>query len=389
MANDLRRVALLGATGSIGQQTLDVLRRERDRFALVALAAGERVDELIAIAKEFGVAQIGVTTQEHAIYVERELGYTAQVVVGSEGLEFLAKSADIVVNAIVGFAGLPVTLATLKAGGRLALANKESLVAAAPLVEAVRGVGGSEIVPIDSEHCAIHQCLAGASTEAGHPDVRRLLLTASGGPFRGWSLDDVKRVTKKEALSHPTWSMGPKITIDSSTLMNKGLEVLEAAALFQLDVSRIDIVVHPQSIVHSMVEYVDGATLAQLSNPDMRLPIAYALGLPERLDHAWGRLRFDEAVTLEFEPPDREVFRLLDVAYEAGRRGGAAPAWLSAANEVAVDAFLNDTITWCDIATVVAKTMDHYADDELASVEALYENDATARHCARKIIGDL
>ena len=389
MANDLRRVALLGATGSIGQQTLDVLRRERDRFALVALAAGERVDELIAIAKEFGVAQIGVTTQEHAIYVERELGYTAQVVVGSEGLEFLAKSADIVVNAIVGFAGLPVTLATLKAGGRLALANKESLVAAAPLVEAVRGVGGSEIVPIDSEHCAIHQCLAGASTEAGHPDVRRLLLTASGGPFRGWSLDDVKRVTKKEALSHPTWSMGPKITIDSSTLMNKGLEVLEAAALFQLDVSRIDIVVHPQSIVHSMVEYVDGATLAQLSNPDMRLPIAYALGLPERLDHAWGRLRFDEAVTLEFEPPDREVFRLLDVAYEAGRRGGAAPAWLSAANEVAVDAFLNDTITWCDIATVVAKTMDHYADDELASVEALYENDATARHCARKIIGEL
>ena len=389
MANDLRRVALLGATGSIGQQTLDVLRRERDRFALVALASGERVDELIAIAKEFGVAQIGVTTQEHAIYVERELGYTAQVVVGSEGLEFLAKSADIVVNAIVGFAGLPVTLATLKAGRRLALANKESLVAAAPLVEAVRGVGGSEIVPIDSEHCAIHQCLAGASTEAGHPDVRRLLLTASGGPFRGWSLDDVKRVTKKEALSHPTWSMGPKITIDSSTLMNKGLEVLEAAALFQLDVSRIDIVVHPQSIVHSMVEYVDGATLAQLSNPDMRLPIAYALGLPERLDHAWGRLRFDEAVTLEFEPPDREVFRLLDVAYEAGRRGGAAPAWLSAANEVAVDAFLNDTITWCDIATVVAKTMDHYADDELASVEALYENDATARHCARKIIGDL
>ena len=389
MANDLRRVALLGATGSIGQQTLDVLRRERDRFALVALAAGERVDELIAIAKEFGVAQIGVTTQEHAIYVERELGYTAQVVVGSEGLEFLAKSADIVVNAIVGFAGLPVTLATLKAGGRLALANKESLVAAAPLVEAVRGVGGSEIVPIDSEHCAIHQCLAGASTEAGHPDVRRLLLTASGGPFRGWRLDYLMRVSKKEALSHPTWSMGPKITIDSSTLMNKGLEVLEAAALFQLDVSRIDIVVHPQSIVHSMVEYVDGATLAQLSNPDMRLPIAYALGLPERLDHAWGRLRFDEAVTLEFEPPDREVFRLLDVAYEAGRRGGAAPAWLSAANEVAVDAFLNDTITWCDIATVVAKTMDHYADDELASVEALYENDATARHCARKIIGDL
>lgn len=389
MTNDLRRVALLGATGSIGQQTLDVLRLERDRFSLVALAAGERVDELIGVAKEFGVSQIGVTTKEHARYVERELGSSAQVVVGSEGLEFLAKSADIVVNAIVGFAGLPVTLATLKAGGRLALANKESLVAAAPLVEAVRGVGGSEIVPIDSEHCAIHQCLVGASTAVGHPDVQRLLLTASGGPFRGWSLNDVKGATKKEALSHPTWSMGPKITIDSSTLMNKGLEVLEAAALFQMDVSRIDIVVHPQSIVHSMVEFVDGATLAQLSNPDMRLPIAYALGLPERLEHAWGRLRFDEALTLEFEPPDRKVFRLLDVAYDAGRRGGAAPAWLSAANEVAVEAFLNDVITWCDIAGVVAKTMDHYADDPLTSVEALYENDATARRWARKTIGDL
>jgi 1-deoxy-D-xylulose-5-phosphate reductoisomerase len=171
--------------------------------------------------------------------------------------------------------------------------------------------------------------------------------------------------------------------------MNKGLEVLEAAALFQMDVSRIDIVVHPQSIVHSMVEYVDGSTLAQLSTPDMRLPIAYALGLPDRLDHSWGRLLFDDTLTLEFEPPNRQVFRLLDLAYEAGRRGGAAPAWLSAANEVAVEAFLHDAITWIDIAAVVARTMDHYADDPLASVEALYENDATARHWARTKIGEL
>jgi 1-deoxy-D-xylulose-5-phosphate reductoisomerase len=241
-------------------------------------------------------------------------------------------------------------------------------------------------VPVDSEHCAIHQCLAGSSTQPGHPDVRRLILTASGGPFRGRSKDELAHVTKREALAHPTWQMGPKITIDSSTLMNKGLEVLEASALFGVDVDRVDVVIHPQSIVHSMVEYVDGSTIAQLSRPDMRLAIAYALETPHRLPHVFGRLSFDEALTLTFEPPDHKAFPALDLAYGAGRRGGAAPAWLSAANEVAVEAFLDERINWIDIIDVVSAVLDDYLDDPLTSVEALRENDSVARALARERI---
>jgi len=299
-------------------------------------------------------------------------------VVGEKGLRELAASADVVVNAVMGFAGLPVTLATLEAGARLALANKESLVAAAPLVARARSTPGAQILPVDSEHCAIHQCLIG-SLEPGHPDVARLLLTASGGPFRGWSSERLAHATKADALAHPTWSMGPKITIDSSTLMNKGLEVLEASALFGIGVDRIDVVVHPQSIVHSMVEYVDGSVLAQLSRPDMRLPIAYCLGAPSRLAHHWGQLDFTTAFSLDFEAPDREAFPALDLAYAAARRAGAAPAWLSAANEVCVEAFLEDRIGWSDIVELVARTMDEYVDDPLESLEAVIANDAKAR----------
>ena len=211
-------------------------------------------------------------------------------------------------NAVLGFAGLPVTLSALTAGKRLALANKESLIAAAPLVAKVRSTPGATLLPVDSEHCAIHQCLASSPAEPGYPDVRRLLLTASGGPFRGWSLEQLRGATKADALNHPTWSMGAKITIDSSTLMNKGLEVLEASALFGIDVERVEVVVHPQSIVHSMVEYVDGSVLAQLSRPDMRLPIAYCLGLPVRLDHGWGAIDFTQDLELTFEAPDPKAF---------------------------------------------------------------------------------
>jgi 1-deoxy-D-xylulose-5-phosphate reductoisomerase len=287
------------------------------------------------------------------------------------------------VNAVLGFAGLPVTLGALAAGKRLALANKESLIAAAPLVAKVRDTPGAELVPIDSEHCAIHQCLAGSPAVAGHPDVKRLLLTASGGPFRGWSADDLKDARKEDALRHPTWSMGQKITIDSSTLMNKGLEVLEAAALFGIDVERVDVVVHPQSIVHSMVEYVDGSVLAQLSRPDMRLPIAYCLGLPGRLAHGYGAIDFATSMELTFEPPDHDAFPAISLAYDAARLGGAAPAWLSAANEVAVDAFLNDRINWCDIIPVVQATMAHCDGQQLESLSSLYENDGEARRRAR------
>jgi 1-deoxy-D-xylulose-5-phosphate reductoisomerase len=376
-----RSVALLGATGSVGTQALDVLRREPERFELVSISSGVQLERLAAIAREFSVARVGIARAQDAAAMAALLGPGVEVVTGESGLSELASSADIVINAVVGFAGLPVTMAALAAGKRLALANKESLIAAAPLVAAVRDTPGAEILPIDSEHCAIHQCLA-SSSSPGHPDVRRLILTASGGPFRGWSRERLRGATRADALRHPTWSMGPKITIDSSTLMNKGLEVLEASALFGVEVARVSVVVHPQSIVHSMVEYVDGSIIAQLSAPDMRLPIAYCLGLPERLDHAWGALDFASGLSLTFETPDREAFPALDLAYEAAARGGAAPAWLSAANEVAVAACLEDRLAWCDIVAVVAEVMESYADDPLASLADLIENDATARGLA-------
>jgi len=378
-----RSVALLGATGSIGVQTLDVLRRERERFELVSIAGGEHLSELAAIASEFDVKRVAVKSEHHRASLADLLDHDVDVVVGNEGLMELSRGADVVVNAVLGFAGLPVTLGALGAGKRLALANKESLVAAAPLVATVRDTEGAELVPIDSEHCAIHQCLASSPDVAGHPDVKRLVLTASGGPFRGWNEEQLKGATKDDALRHPTWSMGAKITIDSSTLMNKGLEVLEASALFGIEVDRVDVVVHPQSIVHSMVEYVDGSVLAQLSRPDMRLPIAYCLGLPERLAHAYGELDFSTALELSFEPPDVIAFPALGLAYEAARLGGAAPAWLSAANEIAVAAFLADEINWCDIVPVVTSAMDHYVADPLESLASLYENDDAARRWAR------
>ena len=388
MAELVRTVALLGATGSIGTQTLDVLRRSPDHFKLVAVSGGTRIEELIAIVREFQVPSVGVLNESDARLVSAAFP-SVDVVVGDEGLDGLARGADVVVNAVVGFAGLAATLAALDAGKRLALANKESLVAAAPLVDQVRSQRDCDLVPIDSEHCAIHQCLAGADATDGYRSVKRLLLTASGGPFRTKSVSELQHVTKADALNHPTWAMGPKITIDSSTLMNKGLEVLEAAALFGIAVDRIDVVVHPQSIVHSMVEYVDGSTLAQLSHPDMRLPIAYCLGLPERLDHSWGAISFADALTLTFEPPNREAFPALDLAYEAGRRGGAAPAWLSAANEVAVEAFLQDRISWNDIIPVVARTLDAFDGAPLTSVDELRAHDGNSRRIAATMISAL
>ncbi len=383
----VKTVALLGATGSIGAQTLDVLRQESDAFDLVAIAGGEQLTQLAAIAREFHVRHVGVTNEAHRATLSNELGPDVHIVVGAAGLTELSQRADVVVNAVLGFAGLPVTLTALQCGKRLALANKESLIAAAPLVAAARSTPDASLLPIDSEHCAIHQCLASSPAREGYPDVRRLLLTASGGPFRGWSRSALAAATKEDALNHPTWSMGAKITIDSSTLMNKGLEVLEASALFGIEVDRVDVVVHPQSIVHSMVEYVDGSILAQLSRPDMRLPIAYCLGMPERLDHRWGALDFTSALELSFEPPDLDAFPAIALAYEAARLGGAAPAWLSAANEVAVAAFLADQIRWSAIVDVVARVMDGYVADPLASLDDLIANDATARRRAHGIVG--
>src|ERR1700733_1918828 len=366
----------MGSTGSVGTQALDVIRTEPERFRVNALAAQRSADLLLAQAAEFRPALVVIGDESLYRTVRHGVPPGTEVMVGEEGMVAAAGSADVVLNAVVGFAGLPVTMAALEAGKRLALANKESLIAGAPVVQKARRTPGAEIVPVDSEHCAVHQCLAAVHAST---DVARLLLTASGGPFRGFTAERLGAVTVADALAHPTWSMGPKITIDSSTLMNKGLEVIEAHELFGIGYDRIDIVVHPQSIVHSMVELRDGSTLAQLSNPDMRLPIGYALGWPDRVATPFGALDWSLPTSLTFEPPDRTVFRCIGLAYEAGRRGGSAPAWLSAANEVAVEAFLGHALPWAGIADVVAETMAAWVDDQVDEVGAVLAADAGAR----------
>ena len=286
-------------------------------------------------------------------------------------------------EAVVGFAGLGVTLSALRGGRRLALANKESLIAAGPVVQPLRAVHGAELVPVDSEHCAIHQCLRSAGDDRA---VAQLVLTASGGPFRGRTEADLAGVTVAEALAHPTWSMGPKITVDSSTLVNKGLEVIEAHELFGTPYDDIDVVVHPTSVVHSMATFTDGTTMAQLSLPDMRLPISYALHYPGRGRVAFGRLDVSQPFDLRFEPPDRAAFRCLDLAYAAGRAGATAPAWFSAANEVAVDAFLQGRIRWVDIAAVNDAALQRWDGTAAADVEAVLAADSAARRVAAELI---
>ncbi len=379
-------VAVVGSTGSIGTQTLDVVRRDPDRYRVVALGAQRSVDALVAQALEFRPRTVAIGDPALAAEVAGRLPAGCELVAGVDGLAAVATEADVVVNGVVGFAGLRVTLAALEAGRRLALANKESIIAGAPVVARVRRTPGAEILPVDSEHCAVHQCLRSGRAA----DVARLLLTASGGPFRGRKADELADVGIDEALAHPTWSMGPKITVDSSTLMNKGLEVIEAHELFGVPYDAIDVVVHPQSVVHSMVEFVDGAVMAQLSLPDMRLPIGYALAFPGRLPTPFGAIDWSALSLLEFEQPDRATFPCLDLAYRAGRTGDLAPAWLNAANEVAVAAFLDGRVTWPAIAEVVAATLDGYdaGGPGERTVEDVLEADATARRSAEGIVRD-
>lgn len=348
-------LSLLGSTGSVGRQALEVVSAEPDRFDVRVLGAASSIDLLVAQARKYRPAAVAISDVSKAKELESRLPPRIEVWVGTEGLEQAARTGDVVLNAVVGFAGLPVTLAALGAGKRLALANKESLIAGAPVVQRARRTPGAEIVPVDSEHCALHQCLRAGR---GPDEVSKLVLTASGGPFRGRSRSELQTVTVEEALAHPTWNMGPKITVDSSTLMNKGLEVIEAHELFDVAYDRIEVIIHPQSIVHSMVEFSDGAVLAQLSHPDMRLPIGYALGYPERLEHSYGAIDWRRPLRLDFELPDREVFCCLDLAEQAGREGGLAPAWLNAGNEVAVAAFLHGRISWGSISAVVAETLE-------------------------------
>ena len=375
------RVSIAGSSGSIGTQTLDVARAEPERVRVVGLGVSSSVETLIAQAIEFRPEVVAVADASRRAEVAAALPFVTVV----DSMEDLVEPADVVVNAVVGFAGLPVTLRTLSAGKRLALANKESLIAAGPVVRPLRSTPGAEIVPVDSEHCAVHQCLRATLREG--IEVSRIVLTASGGPFRGRTLDELSSVTVEQALAHPTWSMGPKITIDSSTLMNKGLEVIEAHELFGVAYDAIEVVVHPQSVVHSMVEFTDGCTMAQLSLPDMRLPIGYALAHPERIATPYGRIDWNQLSQLDFSPPDRQTFRCLDLAYRAGRAGGSAPAFLSAANEVAVDAFLAGGLRWPDIAAVIESSLDQHEEfaGDLTS-ELVIEADRLGRAAAQRVL---
>ncbi len=384
----MRTVAVVGATGSIGSQTVEVVRAEADRYRITALGANRSVAALAALAVELRPAVVAIAETSLEADLKAAVPAGTEVRSGPRALASLATEAEVVVNGVVGFAGLPVTLATLEAGRRLALANKESLIAAGPIVQRARRTPGAEIVPVDSEHCAVHQCLRSGAADGR--DVATVVLTASGGPFRGRSLAELEQITIDQALAHPTWSMGPKITVDSSTLMNKGLEVIEAVELFGpgsgVGYDQVEVVVHPQSVVHSMVTFSDGATLAQLSMPDMRLPIGYALAYPERLGVPFGAIDWASLRRLDFEPPDLGAFRCLALAYAAGREGGTRPAQLSGANEVAVEAFLAGRIRWVDIPSVVEATLERTMGTNPGSLDVVLEADREARTVAARVI---
>lgn len=379
------RVAIAGSSGSIGTQSLDVVRATNalegeGHYEVVALGVGSSVEVLVQQALEFRPKVVAVADASKRAEVAAALPF-AEVVADFADL---VDVADVVVNAVVGFAGLAVTVRTLQSGKRLALANKESLIAAGPVVQPLRATPGAELVPVDSEHCAVHQCLR--SSAFADREVSRIVLTASGGPFRGRTAADLADVGVEQALAHPTWKMGPKITIDSSTLMNKGLEVIEAHELFGTPYDQIEVVVHPQSVVHSMAEFTDGSTIAQLSMPDMRLPIGYALAYPARIGTPFGRIDWSSLGRLDFEAPDTTTFRCLSLAYEAGRMGSTAPAWLSAANEVAVDAFLNGRLRWSQIAEVCDAALQRYEPGADETVNDIIAADARARVVAQEVL---
>jgi len=384
-----KQITVLGSTGSVGEQTLAVVAQFPERFRIVALAAGRNIEKLSAQVMRFQPALVSVADAACAEGLRARIqGTPTRVVTGDEGLLAVAThSADLVVAALVGAVGLEPTLAAIRAGRNIALANKEVMVMAGALVLREIRARGVELLPVDSEHSAIFQALAGQRRQ----DVARLLLTASGGPFRTWPAERIAQATVADALKHPNWSMGPKITVDSATLMNKGLEVIEARWLFDLPPEQIDIVVHPQSIVHSLVEFIDGSILAQLGIPDMRVPIAVALAHPERLPLGLARLDLPKAEKLEFEAPDRRRFPSLELPYAALRGDETAPAVLNAANEVAVAAFLEGAIPFPEIVATNAAVLEaHLAHSGTAAVRDLADvraADGWARATARARLG--
>lgn len=378
-----RRLLILGSTGSIGTQALDIVQRS-DELELVGLSAERSWEQVVEQARAFGVDRIALADADAAARAA-EACTEVEVLAGAEGLVqlVLESGADLVLNALVGSAGLGPTVATLGEGIDLALANKESLVVGGELVTQLAEATGAQLIPVDSEHSALHQLIAGEKAGA----VDKLVLTASGGPFRGRTRAELEGVTVEQALQHPTWAMGGKITIDSATLMNKGLEIIEAHHLFGTPYDRIDVVVHPQSIIHSLIHLCDGASLAHLGYPDMRVPISYALHHPERVDVPVRPLDLAELGSLTFEPPDPDAFPCLRLAYEAGRAGGTAPCVLNAANEVAVHAFLQGRLSFLGIPAVVEDTLAQLDAAPVRAFESLYEADREAREVAAELIG--
>jgi 1-deoxy-D-xylulose-5-phosphate reductoisomerase len=385
----VRRLAILGSTGSIGQSALAVVDAHPSRLAVVALAAGDNADLLAEQVRRYRPRVAAMATPDAVDRLKAAAGSDcpAALAGGAEGLTAVATcpEADIVICASAGTAALEAVLAAIDAGKRIAIANKEILVMAGALVTEAARRRGVSILPIDSEHNAVHQCLHGR--ERG--EIRRLILTASGGPFRGFTREDLARVTPDQALKHPTWKMGRKITIDSATLMNKGLEVIEAHWLFDVSADQIDVVIHPQSIVHSLVELGDGSVIAQLGVTDMRLPIQYACSYPERWDALLPSLDLTRAGSLEFFPPAFDRFPCLMLAYRALRTGGTLPVVLNAANEVAVDAFLEGKLGYAAIPAVIDRTMNGHTVENVESVEIVRRIDTWARQYARERVSEL
>ncbi len=382
--DDPQGLAVLGATGSIGTQTLEVVRLFPDRFHVRALTCGTNVDLLVEQAREFRPQVVAAGSAERAETLRERLSDLAvEVRAGEEGLCRIAtrEDVDVLMAAVVGFAGLAPVLAALENGKKVALANKETMVVAGPLVRDALEQGTGQLLPVDSEHSAIFQCLAGEAEQR----LETIILTASGGPFRTRAADTFSDITVEEALDHPNWSMGPKITIDSATMMNKGLEVIEARWLFDLAVDRIDVLVHPQSIVHSMVAFADGAVKAQLGEPDMKVPIQYALSYPDRWSAPHERLDWSKLSRLDFEKPDTHKFPCLRLAYDALDAGGTAPAVLNAANETAVSLFLNKEISFVDIPRAIEGTLGRISVNGGPTLDDLYDADERARRCVEEL----
>lgn len=380
----MKKILILGSTGSIGTQALDVIRSNPDKFQVAGLTCRSRIRELREQIREFSPQAVAVEREEDAMALEKEFS-GLQVYCGSRGLRDITHvDCDMIINSLMGISGMVPTYEAISQGRDIALANKETLVAGGEIITSFAAEKGVSIIPVDSEHSAIFQCLQ----SRGGSGVKRILLTASGGPFRKCLREELEQVTLEQALNHPKWSMGNKITIDSATMMNKGLEVIEARWLFDVDPERIEIHVHPESIVHSMVEFEDTSVIAQMGLPDMRLPISYALGYPKRVDFGGDSLDFfTEAPVLHFEKPRRDVFKCIDIAYSSIKEGGTAPCYMNGANEELVHHFLKGRIGFLDIQNTLETLMDRYQAGRASSVEELLDVDGRARRDVREALG--